>query len=217
MIQVRRNTFETNSSSMHNLVLFNNAHEQSPSHHAYIDRGQEYDTVCFYDIDYSREPLEILNNWVDKLGYLIAAWWTLYYPCRKRMLNALNEISAILHKHVPGLQVIELGHAQFIWRYDTTAEQWFEEPSDDESYWIDWIGVDHQSMNVLAPEIAAGRLDPEEFLFSPEWCVIIDGDEYHAFDHLLEGGIIDATKIVTRWNCYYDSRSPDTKFHGDDK
>ena len=69
MIKIRTGAFETNSSSMHSLIIMQGMKEDRPLL-CYVSMDEEYADVR--DNDFGRYPFYPLSHWLDKAAYYIA-------------------------------------------------------------------------------------------------------------------------------------------------
>lgn len=157
MLKIRKGVFETNSSSMHSFSL---EKVFSGFKRGFKEFKPLMNGTLVIDIDYyGRYPFKLLNTPEDKVRYLLADIFE--YGHKKeinKMLSTKNytkevqDILDILHKYID-FKVLKV-----------------EE--------IDWaIGVDHASLDIF-DIIKARNIDMEEFIFNPNYVIIVDGDEY---------------------------------------
>lgn len=166
MIQIRRNIFETNSSSSHALcVLKEDKYIEGmvdPGWH--IHDGQMY----FYDdeLTFGRAPFQILTDWWGRLCFAIAS-----YANDPAVREAIEELC---YSRVEGLESIEY-----------PKNQWYDPDNDsvDEKYY--YGNIDHQSDGMLQDFLTANDITLEDFIFNNRYLVIIDGDEYNVFDTII--------------------------------
>jgi len=87
-----------------------------------------------------------------------------------------------------------------IYHYKDSAGKEYEATLSDE-VWIDWeIGsIDHQSMFVLKNFLKKKDISLKEFLSNKKYKIIIDGDEYWAWESLKRTGLIDLSQIVEEY------------------
>ena len=191
MVNIRMSTFETNSSSAHTFVLrgvadyttdkeieeYINSVEECPS--GYIP------TASFNgDMEYGR-GFEILNEWYNKMSYLLAS-----FNSNTRMFDKIVDV------------VIERTGRKGV-AYSKYDEQQYEENKEFPLYDNDWEdlehmgSVDHQSYDCADNCITALRtmekyknMSTEEIIFEIIFCnsfvIIIDSDESYTFSTLYE-------------------------------
>lgn len=172
MLSIRRNTFETNSSSSHSIVLVNNAlnkneTECSPYFEAFLyDDG----TYCIFDHDltFGRSPFNVLCTFSEKLNYAIASFGE----------EKFNELEELACKYLKGLD------GECCSGIELPKCRW---SSKEDKYYGD---IDHQSIGILQNFLFKEDISLEEFLTNSNYIVIIDGDEYCIFEKLKESGLI---------------------------
>lgn len=216
-IKIRRGLFETNSSSMHSIVVVKpeNIKEKDYfkhyAHNGKISLGyQASDTLNF-----GRSPFKILHTFMDKVKYAIASYAT------KEKFDEINEYvkhfcNAELEEPVDGRerfffttdlvrdengQIPEdhiLYDFQVFW--DDNKKDWYREKDGDlpeRIYDIDWCiinepyygSVDHQSAGLLNNFLIEQGITLKQFLENPKYIVLIDGDEYGISEILFESGM----------------------------
>lgn len=172
MISIRRSCFETNSSSMHSIVVTaNDIH--IPVDNVYngcIVDEKNGELWLPYETEngYGRR-FQPLSSFIDKLSYAMCEY--LGYAKDKEKPAILDTFREICRKHVDG----------FV---------------DFDSLHIDDIGwIDHQSAGKLKSFIRDHDITLEEFLTNEKYQIIVDGDEYCYFDEMIKSGLIDMKYI----------------------
>ena len=185
MIQIRQNTFETNSSSSHSLVLANNnlpwlTHEEAKDslHWGYNEDTGVYDLTWVDEDEYTfnRYPFKVLKTFKSKLLFLYAN-----APLRERGISKRRgytlyqreyyRISRYVGKHcIPGFKRIKL--------------------NDDK-----WDRPTCEAYDVLET-LKKNNISWKEFLMNPNIVVICDGDEYHVWNGMKRMGLIDTKNII---------------------
>lgn len=130
MINIRKGIFETNSSSMHSLVLLKQVKEENYFKAPYLNRD---DKLTFYydELSFGRSPFEILPTFVDKLRYAIAHYGK----------ERFSELEELAKKYIPSCQGIELGyndeyrygyidHQSYGLLYEVDLEEWLTNPNE---------------------------------------------------------------------------------------
>lgn len=261
---VRKNCFETNSSSMHSIVITKNKDSletidaendlyEDSRYHYYIEYTED-------ELSFGRYPFNLLTTWDEKLAYYLASYCSVYvangYDFEDKYAKAIETkkmLEDIVKKHIVNLPnnlttddisfEIKLPTTELIqyknpftgeliapkyltfWTEDENGDRQYtkhpkfknidgkfefaEEAHDNDSTkpwtkeYYNFGDVDHQSygrlQNFLGNKIAA-----EEFIFSPKYIVVIDGDEYEEFDKLRASGIFDNAYIL--WDGYVNSK-----------
>lgn len=156
MINIRRGTFETNSSSSHSLVVFKESKAAADDESWRFNGDGELHFYGPYELEFGRSPFELLTDWYGRLRYAIAS-----FPDR------IEEIEAACYKNLPGLTAIKY-----------PRERWDNEDTPYYGY------VDHQSAGLLESFLNMYNITLEEFIFNDKYMVVIDGDEYCIFDTL---------------------------------
>jgi len=124
MIQQRYNVFETNSSSMHSLVIKNDnaffknealvltsKEIQNEVHRLVNDNGR----LNTYDDDwyFGRAPFRILSSFIDKMKYAFASGFS------------YNEILAIVQKYIP--TITEIKQPKYMGTDEGQLKGWLEQ------------------------------------------------------------------------------------------
>ena len=207
---IRKGCFETNSSSMHSIVI-TNIEGKSENGNYYANKNNQ---VSFFgsEIEFGRSPFEILHTFYDKVRYAIAAY--------KDDDNMIQEIENIFYI-VTGNTLDIPYETEEIYRREDTHEivpcyetEWSSDDDDAvrvlkadhsvelETKEIDVIagwGIDHESQGLLQGFLKEKGITLKEFLTNSKYMVIIDGDEYWAFENILKSGIVDTSKIVEQY------------------
>lgn len=190
-MKIRQSVFETNSSSMHSLVIAKDGHIQEIKEileHKYIGTKGIYN-VWDSEIDFDRSPFKVLNNAIDKLLYLVADART--DEDRKELIDMFLDT-------YPDIKGIKFP----------------KEYSDDEKIFYGY--VDHQSNGFVTNYLKTNNILPKEFVTNTKYSVIIDGDEYCEWEKFKRSGLIDISKIevdVNSWTAkskaYEDEYEPE--------
>ena len=177
MKQIRRNIFETNSSSSHSIVLTNNDLDKSNSEYfpyfeTYLCNDGTYD-ISNYDLTFGRSPFDILCTFSEKLNYAIASFG-------KERFHELEELACKYLKGLDGkcCSGIKLPSC----RWSSKEDKYYGE-------------IDHQSIGILQNFLFKENISLEEFLTNSNYIVIIDGDEYCVFEKLKESGLIKSETV----------------------
>lgn len=173
MKSVRRSCFETNSSSLHSIVITENDTCVDPSNrNEFLGLHPHKDGEC--NIPYRAEygfgrEFQFLDTFSDKLSYALCEY--LGYADEKLIPHIIANFEEICRKYVEGFDHFD--------------------PSDIED--IGWI--DHQSAGKLRNFIKKHEISLEEFLTNKKYVIVVDGDEYHYFDRMIEAGLMDMKYI----------------------
>lgn len=176
-LTIRKGMFETNSSSMHSIIITKNN-----------DSYDEKELMCYCkgvlrffedDLEFSRSPFQFLNTWRGKVAYAIASYCQGYEKDSEEAKKFISELEAIIKKHVK-----DFDHIEF---------------PDQEDTWYPFGYVDHQSENLLQKFLSEENVTLEGFIFTPKYIVIIDGDEYCIFDTMKKDLKFEVEKEVLPW------------------
>lgn len=219
MIKIRNNTFETNSSSMHSIVMIKDDNrrytKKEYENSMFIDEGV-YNIYDEEELEFDRAPFRVLVAPGDKLKYAIAS---LCGPLSDRKGKAdakLAEITAIMRKYIPEIEKIDLPtdlvhlwkdkDGNFYTPYEVdgcdehenysaispdTGERVAVEPDPDFYDEVCYGSVDHQSERLLQNFLKDTGTSLEDFLTMPKYVVLIDGDEYCEGEKLAHYGILN--------------------------
>lgn len=167
---IRQETFETNSSSMHSLVITKNSDVVTPKmfeEDYYIPKDGTLSIFSREELYFDRAPFRILSTPLEKLEYLIA-------QSTKEERNTLIET---FKKIYPKVKEIEFP------RYYSEEGVFYGE-------------VDHQSKGFVKDFLEKHDISIEQFLKEKKYNIIIDGDEYCEWEKVKKSGLIDLDNIV---------------------
>lgn len=182
---IRKRTFETNSSSMHSIVISKQVGEYTEEeikesffgYYRYSERDGESFNIQFLndihneDLSFGRAPFDVLYTYCDKLRYYLASMrYTWTDDDYSEFIGKLKE----LH---PFIGSITFSVNSMYPEYDSNK--------------LDYGSVDHQSACILRDFLLEKSLNVEEFLKSKSYVIIIDGDEYGVTRHLIDAKIVD--------------------------
>lgn len=196
MINIRRGCFETNSSSMHSLVVVKNPKPYTKEElklNCYRD-DREYD--LFWDdedANFGRHPFQVLRTPKDKLRYYVAHELG---NCEK--FEKQEDIKAFISKqtNVP-VKKIRL----------STSNRWGSQKKRDYYGYIEHNDTGESPFEYLSRK----NISFEDFILNPKYVVIVDGDEYQEFKKLFESNILngddfeDISSGADFWNDSYVS------------
>lgn len=216
---IRKGCFETNSSSMHSIVI---TKEDGNSTFFDYDSSYQCEDYLIYedDIVFGRYPFQILNSIKDKARYAIASAY--------RDQDKIQEIINIVKK-ISGTELkVKKTHVEKYRNAETKEElywyevKWVQDPEDPDSEiailkseenvdpekrteieyteYREWQGgVDHQSSGLLDSFLKEEGITLEEFLTKKKYIVVIDGDEYCEFQNMKNAGIINMDNIEKQY------------------
>lgn len=196
--QIRRGVFETNSSSMHSLVVKKKSEyftEDEVRKQIYI--GNDGMLHPYHDdLYYGRSPFQVLTSIKDKAFYALASM------CRYKDDEVYKEICDTIRSYISEFKDIELDfesttHSK-AYRTKESMDKWFGEGnySDIGDYYVSW-GYDTGSVdeNVLTGFLEKENISIAEFLKNKRYIVIVDGDEYCIYEDMKRCGLINKDEI----------------------
>lgn len=178
MKQIRRNVFETNSSSSHSLVITtDNEHytREEINKNFYMIDG----IVRLWEssLEFYRSPFDMLVTFKDKLRYAIAS----------SNGNLVDECREICKKYVDGFIDFEFDTKDYVW--DSNVKDYVEAKSPVPTYG----GTDDYQIEGW---LKYYNISLEEFLTNKRYIVVVDGDEYCVWSNIKNSGLVDVKKIV---------------------
>ena len=177
---IRRDTFETNSSSMHSLVITKTARPYTNDEKHLYYYGHDFELFgCCDTHTFERHPFEVLSEPKDKLRYYVA-----HYVGFKNQTDRLKEVKELVHE-LTGCpkNKIKLYYEDIeSWRSEKTVKAY------------GWAGINDTGEDVFE-YIEKNNISLREFVLDPRYTVIVDGDEYQEFKKLFLKGIIDLDNI----------------------
>lgn len=225
IIKVRLNSFETNSSSMHTVILVDNEGYTDPttaineyldsmnSERVYDENGAVYLPIPRDDYgdpyDFGR-GFSININWKEKFAYIIAILGA-YEISKTGLLQLISKRSGI---SIAGLCINLSKYAvNNVFRTEGTLTL---KAVDSDVLYGETGSVDHQSMdnisNCLAAMAACDKYkdmtDAEklyEIIFSNEFAIVEDSDETDSLREYITSNILDCAKIKYILHESYDS------------
>ncbi len=179
MKQIRRNVFETNSSSSHSLVITtDNEHytREEINKNFYVTK-KGIVRLWESSLEFYRSPFDMLVTFKDKLRYAIAS----------SNGNLVDECREICKKYVDGFTDFEFDTKDYVWDSGVNDYVEADEPIPNyggtDDYQIEgWLKYYNVSL--------------EEFLTNKRYIVVVDGDEYAIYDHIKKSGLFDTSKII---------------------
>ena len=178
MKQIRRNVFETNSSSSHSLVITtDNEHytRKEINKNFYMTDG----IVRLWEssLEFYRSPFDMLVTFKDKLRYAIAS----------SDGNLVDQCRELCCKYVDGFVDFEFDTKDYVWDSEVKDYVVAKVPvpnyGSTDDYQIEgWLKKYNVSL--------------EEFLTNKRYIVVVDGDEYAIYDHIKKSGLFDTSKII---------------------
>ena len=179
MKQIRRNVFETNSSSSHSLVITtDNEHysREEINKNFYVTK-KGIVRLWESSLEFYRSPFDMLVTFKDKLRYAIAS----------SNGNLVDECREICKKYVDGFIDFEFDTKDYVW--DSEVKDYVETNEPIPNYG----GTDDYQIEGW---LKSYNVSLEEFLTNKRYIVVVDGDEYQIFDHIKKSGLFDTSKII---------------------
>lgn len=178
MKQIRRNVFETNSSSSHSLVITtDNEHytREEINKNFYMTDG----IVRLWDssLEFYRSPFDMLVTFRDKLRYAIAS----------SNGNLVNQCRELCQKYVDGFVDFKFDKIDYVW--DSEVEDYVETDDPIPNYG----GTDDYQIEGWLKHY---NISLEEFLTNKRYIVVVDGDEYCVWSNIKNSGLVDVKKII---------------------
>lgn len=178
MKQIRRNVFETNSSSSHSLVITtDNEHytREEINKNFYMTDG----IVRLWEssLEFYRSPFDMLVTFKDKLRYAIAS----------SNGNLVDQCRELCCKYVDGFVDFEFDTKDYVW--DSEVKDYVETDDPIPNYG----GTDDYQIEGWLKKY---NVSLEEFLTNKRYIVVVDGDEYNCWLHIKDSGLVDTSKII---------------------
>ena len=179
MIQIRDNTFETNSSSSHSLIITDFDGKYTPEEMMKgIYLWEDKETRMYEsNLEFYRSPFSLLATFESKSRYAIAS----------SQGHLADEVEKIWHKYIPNFNGFKFDMETE--EYDYDKKEWvdLDEPKPiyggTDDYQIEgWL----KSYNVSL----------EDFLTMRRYMVVCDGDEYREWYHILDSGLVNKSHII---------------------
>lgn len=179
MKQIRRNVFETNSSSSHSLVITtDNEHytREKINKNFYITKEGKV-RLWESSLEFYRSPFDMLVTFEDKLRYAIAS----------SNGNLVDDCREICKKYVDGFTDFEFDTKDYVW--DSEVKDYVETDEPIPNYG----GTDDYQIEGW---LKSYNVSLEEFLTNKRYIVVVDGDEYNCWFHIKDSGLVDTSKII---------------------
>lgn len=196
--QIRRSVFETNSSSMHSLVIIkNNKHfsKKEVQEDFYLNKDGLQD-IYAEDLYYGRSPFKILASVKDKALYALASM------CNYKNDAVYNEICEAIRSYIPEFQGFDLDFGCEIYDAKYYSENLIKKYYGEGNYvkkgahWICWGyktgGVDE---DILSGFLKKEKITITEFIKNKRFIVIVDGDEFCIYKDMKKTGLINQAVI----------------------
>lgn len=175
MRQIRNSVFETNSSSMHSLVIKKNSEYYTYEEmindlwlHDGVWKIWSHDSITF-----GRSPFDCLNTFESKVRYAIASLCGWYSNAEEKF----HEIEQLVTEIIPECYEIKLPKVLY---YSENDER------------VSYGSVDE---DILTPFLKNTGITLKEFLTNKKYVVIVDGDEYCIWNSLKDSGLVNIDEI----------------------
>lgn len=178
--QIRRNVFETNSSSMHSLVILKDDRlltEDELTDKMYIDKDGTWE-IWDKDLYFGRTPFQCLATFESKVRYAIASLCCWRSDEEKKYI--FEKIKAIVFEAIPECKDVKLP----IDNYSEKGK-------------IVYGSVDE---DILSGFLEKNNVELKDFLLNRKYVVVVDGDEYCIYDNLKKIGIINKDNIEREYS-----------------
>lgn len=179
MIQIRDNTFETNSSSSHSLIITDFDGKYTPEEMMkgiYLWDGNK-DRMYESNLEFYRSPFSLLATFESKSRYAIAS----------SDGRLADEVEKIWHKYIPNFNGF---------KFDMKTEEY----DYDKKEWVDldepkpiYGGTDDYEIEGW---LKSYNVSLEDFLTMRRYMVVCDGDETREWYHILDSGLVDKSHII---------------------
>lgn len=179
MIQIRDNTFETNSSSSHSLIITDFDGKYTPDEmmkNIYLWDDKET-RMYESNLEFYRSPFSLLATFESKSRYAIAS----------SDGRLADEVEKIWHKYIPNFNGF---------KFDMKTEEY----DYDKKEWVDldepkpiYGGTDDYEIEGW---LKSYNVSLEDFLTMRRYMVVCDGDETREWYHILDSGLVDKSHII---------------------
>lgn len=197
-IQVRSNVFETNSSSMHSLVIKKNGHyitSEEFKEQAYIGEDGIIHTYSD-DLSYGRYPFQILTDVKDKAFYVLAS------KCLYKKDEVYNEVVEAIKSIYPDFVDFDLKFETETYKKSSFDENYMKRHFGEGNYiscddrWVAWgYDIGYVDEDILSDFLKNENITIKEFITNSKYIVIVDGDEYCVYKTMKANGLINKDNI----------------------
>lgn len=215
MKQVRYGCFETNSSSMHSLIIMNRDEyytKEELTKGIYTTSDGTWDIWNEDSLYFGRSPFRTLSTFKDKWMYACASLVKEYKD------NTFKELESIVYKYIPNLTAIKLPKTtRYIPKLEDgktkeemkkfileREEKWglkldFWSP-DNSNYWSYYtIATGAVDEDILSGFLKKNNITLEEFLTNKKYIVVQDGDEHGYWQDIKDTGLINMDMIESEY------------------
>lgn len=179
MIQIRDNTFETNSSSSHSFIIadFEDRYTQEEMMKDIYLWNDNKKRMYSRELEFYRSPFSLLTTFESKSRYAIAS-------SGGRLVEKVEEIWC---KYIPNFDGFKFDTEKDYW--DDKIEDWVESEVPIPCYG----GTDDYQIEGW---LKGYNVSLEDFLTMRRYMVVCDGDEYRIWYHILDSGLVDKSHII---------------------
>ena len=181
MKKIRNGVFETNSSSMHSICINNgDTGNPFPDYEFYVNKDG---TIKIYNkLYFGRYPFEFLATVYDKTRYAIASYG-------EERFEEIQDIFADAYNAI--------NRETYFSEFDMPKTTWdWRTGKDLDTPVVEYGNIDHQSYGLLDRFLKKYKVTLKEFITNPKYVVVIDGDEYCAFQKYKDLGLLPTLEVV---------------------
>ena len=191
MFNIRQGAFETNSSSMHTIIINNpkDGYKQHDPITGWIRRAPLGGKLIEYeDLDFQFGQ-GYMTHWADKLGYLFA--YHMQYDTYDEEAGKIliERYLNMVQKHYPEINEIRIPH-------------YVEKDDDGDEHWEWNVSINHQSQDLIEKFFEDNpEVDEEEFVFSDKYAMYICWDSvgYSTIIETCEEDNREVTGLEMEW------------------
>lgn len=195
--QIRQGVFETNSSSMHSLVVTKCSEYYTVKEvrdEIYM-REDGMINLRHGDMYFGRTPFQVLTTFKEKLKYILASM------CRYKGDPVYEEVTQVVRSYIPlfvDFDVELRAYTHSIRDYSEEIKEIYGEGNyvKKDDYFVvyryDFGGVD---TDILSGFLEKENITITEFLKNKRYIVIVDGDEYCIYKDMKKNGLINMDNI----------------------
>lgn len=183
-IKIRKGVFETNSSSMHSLVVKKENEyytQEEMTERMYLDDNGVWEIWNDDDLHFGRTPFQCLGNFSKKVKYAIASLCGYNDDAKE----TFDDIVKLVHEICPACT-------------DIILPTYYSYKGNNKT---DYGSVEE---DILSDFLAKENITLKEFLSNKKYIVIVDGDEYCIYESMKSCGMINIDNIEKEYPNYPD-------------
>lgn len=164
-VQIRGGVFETNSSSMHSLVVSTKGGKYTEDEiyeGIWMQRDGTW-RIWKGEIEFGRSPFALLYKFAEKVLYALASL--------DGQDIKLSDVNEVVSKYAPKVKTMELPVVS-----EESVGGWVDD-------------------RILSHALKELGISLEDFLTDRRYMVVVDGDEYCVWDSLKQSGMINTSMI----------------------